>query len=154
MASVTKTGITAKPQTSPFNGRVIDLAKKYAEMEIAIRKAEEVLKEMVTQQAGVERQLVELAELADVNPPFRLENLGTVSIVNDMSVTTENKELLLHSLAALGKDELITQQVNMQTLKSFIKERLRAGGKGARQLPRGINITPYQQARFTKTRGT
>lgn len=152
MAQVSKTGITTQKTTSPFNGAVIDLAKKYAEMEIAIRKAEVVLKEMQAQQALVEKQLVELAEMSDINPPFRLENLGTVTLVNDLSVTTENKELLLHSLASLGKEDLITQQVNMQTLKSFIKERLRAGVKGARQLPRGINITPYQQARFTKAR--
>lgn len=154
MARVTKQGISTAKAVSPFNGRVVELAQKYAQQEITIRKAEEVLNEMKAQQSLTEKQLIELTELTDIKPPFRIEGLGTVSIVNMLSVTTADKDLLLHSLVAMGKEDLITQQVNMNTIKSFIQERLKADSKtkGARQLPQGLNITPYQQARFTKER--
>jgi hypothetical protein len=151
-ATITKQGVSTEKAVSPFNGNVVELAKRYAEMTVDIRKAEEALAEAKGKQAQVERELIELVELADLVPPFNIENLGSVTLVRDISVTTDDKDLLLHSLVNLGKEDLISQQVNMQTLKSFIKERLSITNKqgGCRLLPRGINITPLVKARFTK----
>lgn len=133
---------------NPYDSDAVELAKQYAALRVKLDAAEAEVKAMKAEAAFIELQLTGLVEFADIKPPYRFDGVGMVNIVNELSVTTANKDMLLHSLSAMGMEDLITQQVNAQTLKSFVKERMAAN----RQLPQGINIYPLQKLRFTKQR--
>lgn len=136
---------TCGAPASVFNDEVATLSKAFAAATLRKRQAEDEAKIASLECEALSRQICELTELAGLKPPYRVDG-GRVSIVRDMGVEVFDKEAFMHDLANLGKEDLITEQVHYQTLKSFIKERQ----KENKRYPAGVSVTPFNKAQFTK----
>jgi len=68
---------------------------------------------------------------------------GRCTLTSDLYVSAPSKPLLHEWLKEIGEDDLIQPTVNAQTLKAFVKERMKAEN----ELPDGIlKVTPFSRA--------
>lgn len=61
-------------------------------------------------------------------PPFKIEGVGSVSVVNKYSCTILDKQLGFDWLRANGHGGLITETVNASTISAFAKELIEVDG--------------------------
>lgn len=137
------------PEREPGQETVADeierICGEFAELTLEVRQIEEQQKERNKRLAKMSGRLVELLEMSNLKPPFYPTSGGRISIKNDLSVKQEDKDLLCHSLAELGMEDLIQPTIHTGSLKSAIKKRL----EEHQPLPVGISIKPYSKAVFT-----
>lgn len=82
-----------------------------------------------------------------------VDDVGRVSVSDDLRVTVEDKEALREWLVANELEDMITETVNTQTLTAFVRNRMKEGktqdGKG---LPKDniLRVTPFTRAAITK----
>lgn len=93
-------------------------------------------------------KLPEMMESAGITS-FKVPGIGSVSIRNEtyVSVLAENRPQLYEELRASGNGDLITEQVNPQTLKSWVKENLEAGN----EVPDVIKVTYVKEAKLRRS---
>lgn len=132
-------------QQESVAAEVARLCNEFKHLTLEVRAVEEQQKERNKKLAAMSGRLVELIEMSDLQPPFYPEGGGRVSVKKDISVKQEDKQALLHSLEALGLQDLIQSNVNTNSLASAVRERL----EKHEPLPDGIIVTPYQKAVFT-----
>lgn len=126
---------------------IAQLCSKFKEVTLEKKAVEEEQKLRQEELDRLSGRLVELVKMCGLQPPFNLEGGGRISIRHDVSVKQEDKDLLCHSLTALGLQDIIKPAINAQTLTSVVKQRL----EEHKELPRGIIVTPYEKAVFTAT---
>lgn len=135
-------------EAGSINEQLVLLAGQFAAKTVDLRLLKEQEKLLSKEVDQLSKQLVELTDLAELEPPFRVTGMGTISIRTDYSVKQIDKDALKQSLEALGHGELITITVNAQTLGSLIRELAEMN----KQFPDGIEVTSYQKAVYTKAR--
>lgn len=118
---------------------------KFKALTLEERDVEEQQKLRRAELEKISGRLVELVQMSDLQPPFNTEGGGRISIRHDLSVKQEDTDKLWHSLTALGLEALIKPQVNSNSLRSLVKERM----EKHEPLPDGIIVTPYAKAVFT-----
>jgi len=93
-------------------------------------------------------KLPEMMESAGITS-FKVPGIGSVSIRNEtyVSVLAENRPQLYAELRASGNGDLITEQVNPQTLKSWVKENLEAGN----EVPDVVKVTYVKEAKLRRS---
>ena len=83
-----------------------------------------------------------------------VEGVGKVHLQDDVSVKTEDKTALMAWLTDNGLEDLITEQVNAQTLAAFVRRRIKEAGekKQAPVLPdeKILTIKPIVRAVITR----
>jgi hypothetical protein len=134
--------------------------KTLAELAIRMMELDEALKAF---KSGSSTAQVEMDYLRKVAIPakfetscpgatsVKLDGIGTLSVVGDLyvNVPADNREAVKEWLGDNGYGDLIQETVNASSLKALVKECILNGI----EIPDGlINITPFQQARLTKSR--
>jgi len=124
-----------------------DLVKAFRD---AASKKEEATKALDLVQAEYDKaegDLIELLESKNATKTAEYEGLGHVTLMKPKlyaSVLKENQDRLFLFLRDTGRNDLIKEVVNPQSLSGFVKEVLESGGK----LPEFINYYLKSSARF------
>ena len=94
------------------------------------------------------QKLPEMMDSAGITS-FKVPGCGSVSIRNEtyVSVLAENRPQLHEELKASGNGDLITEQVNPQTLKSWVKEQLDQGN----EVPDVVKLTFVKEAKLRRS---
>lgn len=94
------------------------------------------------------QQLPEMMESAGITS-FKVPGCGSVSIRNEtyVSVLAENRPALHEGLRSSGNGDLITESVNPQTLKSWVKEQLEQGN----EVPEVVKLTFVKEAKLRRS---
>lgn len=120
-----------------------ELLKKH---KLAAVEYEKKRKEENNKVAALSKEICELVEIADLQPPFNLRSGGKITIREDLSVKKEDEDALMHWLEANDEGDIIKQTVNAQTLKSLCKKR----EKENKPHPDGVTVTSYFVAQYKK----
>ena len=131
-----------------FNEQLVALAGEFAVKTLELRELKEQEKALGREVDALSTQIIEMLELCELEPPLRLVGMGTVGLRTAYTVKQIDKDALKQSLEALGHGDLITVQVNTNSLGSLISEL----AKQNKQFPEGIEVSSFQKAVYTKPR--
>jgi hypothetical protein len=108
-----------------MNQNLIDLAKRYSEVQAQSEELSAQLKTVNETWAQVENELLDALAEEGVSS-IKLDGIGLVSmrVQNILSVNAANMDGYFAYLKEIGKDDLIKPYINPRTNSAFLKEHL------------------------------